>query len=163
MGGTQTIKGTGILYHTIGCRLPFLFPERTVIKLAVRYRKYFPQCKPIPCNGRPNKRYCPSDRPKKSNGEFKDCGAWAIDYRELDGRWVSKIFPGINKTQAIELYEEIKSNIRRKMVGLPTIVKKPTFAEYATETYLALCKNDKRNTFLLKRSATNSLVKHLVE
>ncbi|MCK6468637.1 MAG: tyrosine-type recombinase/integrase [Candidatus Brocadia sinica] len=128
--------------------------------MAVRLRKYFQQCKPIPCNGRQGK-YCPGDRPKRSNGEYKDCSAWAIEYRELDGRWVSKIFPGIGKTQATELYEEIRSNIRRKMVGLPTIVRKPTFTEYASKTYLELCKNNKKNTFLLKKSGVNSLVKYL--
>lgn len=39
--------------------------------MAVRYRKYFQQCKPIPCNGSQGK-HCPGDRPRnKLNGQYR--------------------------------------------------------------------------------------------
>ncbi len=75
--------------------------------MAVRFRKYFHQCKGkrtegdrygkvvvkgVECEGKRGK-YCPGGVPMP-------CGAWAIDYRELNGRWVSKVFPGINNTNS---------------------------------------------------------------
>ncbi|GEM_PF-1362903 len=134
--------------------------------MAVRFRKYFPQCKGkrsegdrhgkvvggIACEGRRGK-HCPAGVPSP-------CGAWAVDYREFDGRWVSKVFPGINKTQAGELLEEIKSNIRRRIFGLPTKRKIPTLGEYAL-TYLELCRCEKETTFTMKRSCINALIRHI--
>ncbi len=136
--------------------------------MAVRFRKYFKQCKGkrqagdrygkviggIKCEGKRG-RYCPE-------GVSSDCGAWAVDYREVDGRWVSKVFPGINKTQATELLEEIKGNIRRQMFGLPTKKKIPTLGEYAL-TYLELCKAEKETTFQTKRSLINALIRYIGE
>ncbi len=134
--------------------------------MAVRFRKYHPVCKGkrqagdrygkvvggIDCEGRRGK-HCPEGVPSP-------CGVWAIDYREFDGRWVSKVFPGVNKTQAGELLEEIKSNIRRQIFGLPTKRKIPTLGEYAL-TYLELCRNEKQNTLTMKRSSTNALTRHI--
>ncbi len=87
--------------------------------MGVRFRKYFPQCKGkrnagdkygkvvekgIECEGKRGK-HCPE-------GVSLPCGAWAIDYRETDGRWVSKVFPGISRTEARERLEDIRSNIK---------------------------------------------------
>lgn len=87
--------------------------------MAVRFRKYYKDCRDISCNGKRSKQ-CPN-RPKRSNGKYATCGAWCVEYRELDGCWVSKIFSGISKTQAVEFYEEIKARIRRGVVGIPQI------------------------------------------
>lgn len=135
--------------------------------MAIRWRKYHPACKGkrsegdrhgkviekgIDCEGRRG-RHCPE-------GVTSPCGAWAIDYREFDGRWVSKVFPGINKTQAGELLEEIKSNIRRMIFGLPIRKKMPPLGEYAL-TYLELCRSEKETTFTMKRSCINALIRHI--
>ena len=137
--------------------------------MAVRFRKYFHQCKGkrtegdrygkvitngIECEGK-RSRVCPEGVPSP-------CGAWAIDYRELNGRWVSKVFPGINKTQATELLEEIKGNIRRQIFGLPIKRQIPTLGEYA-RIYLDLCKSEKENTFSMKRTAIKALTRYLGE
>ncbi|MEK6635427.1 MAG: tyrosine-type recombinase/integrase [Planctomycetota bacterium] len=120
--------------------------------MAVRWRKYFKECKSVQCNGKRSNQ-CPGDRPQA-------CGGQAIEYRELNGRWVSKIFPDISKTQAKELLEEIKSNIRRKMVGLPTMAKIQTLAEYS-QKYLEHQRGDKVNTLVSKQRAIKVLVQYL--
>jgi len=137
--------------------------------MATRFRKYFKQCKGkrsegdrygkvvekgIECDGKRSK-VCPEGVPSL-------CGAWAIDYRELNGRWVSKVFPCINKTQAVELLEEIRGNIRRQIFGLPIKKQIPTLGEYA-KIYLDLCKNEKENTFAAKKRAITPLICSLGE
>lgn len=136
--------------------------------MAVRYRKYFPQCKGkraegdqygkviqggINCNGKRGS-YCPEGVPK-------DCGAWAIEYREFDGRWVSKAFPGITKTEALERLEDIKSNIRRGMVGLPQIRKIPMVLEYCERYLKQIAGTSKENTYLNKERAIIAIRRHL--
>jgi len=135
--------------------------------MAIRYRKYFAACKGkrnagdnhgkviekgINCNGKRGS-YCPSNVPSP-------CGTWAIDYREIDGRWVSKVYPGISKTQAKEMLADIQSNIRRGMIGLPQARKIPTLKEYAGK-YLELAKGDKENTLSGKKRAVNMLAEGL--
>lgn len=62
--------------------------------MATRFRKYFKQYTGtrakgdrygkviggIRCEGKRSSKVCPENVPSP-------CGAWAIDYRELDGRW----------------------------------------------------------------------------
>ncbi|MCF6149952.1 MAG: tyrosine-type recombinase/integrase [Candidatus Kuenenia sp.] len=135
--------------------------------MAIRWRKYHKKCKGkrnegdrygkvvekgIECEGKRGKN-CPEGVPSP-------CGAWSIDYREIDGRWVSKVFPGISKTEAKERLEDIRSNIRRGLIGLPQTRKIPTLKEY-TEKYLELSGNDKENTRLAKQRAVKVLVKYL--
>lgn len=137
--------------------------------MAIRWKRYHSACKGkraegdnhgkvtqkgIDCKGRRGS-HCPEGIPR-------DCGGWALEYRELDGRRVSKIFPGICKTEANELYEEMRSNVRRGMVGLPQIRKVPTLAEYA-ETYMGLNKTAKENTFMAKQRAVRVLIQYLGE
>lgn len=119
--------------------------------MAVRFRKYFGQCKPIACNGKKGKQ-CP-ELPKE-----KSCGGWAIEYREFDGRWVSKIFAGIGKTQAQEFLEEIKSKVRKRIVGLPDNKKIPLLGEYA-EQYMCLSAGNMENTVANKKAILGILVK----
>jgi len=129
--------------------------------------KYFPQCKGkrnagdkygkvvekgIECEGKRGK-HCPE-------GVSLPCGAWAIDYRETDGRWVSKVFPGISRTEARERLEDIRSNIRRGMIGLPQTRKTPSLKDY-TKKYLEFSKGDKENTLLAKKRAINVLAQYL--
>lgn len=135
--------------------------------MGVRFRKYFKECKGkrsagdkygkvvekgIGCEGKRGK-HCPE-------GVSLPCGAWAIDYRETDGRWVSKVFPGISRTEARERLEDIRSNIRRGMIGLPQTRKTPSLKEY-TKKYLEFSKGDKENTLLSKKRAINVLVQYL--
>ena len=135
--------------------------------MAIRWRRYHSQCKGkrkegdsygkviekgIECEGKRGK-HCPEDIPSP-------CGTWAIDYREIDGRWVSKVFPGISKTEAKERLEDIRSNIRRGLIGLPQARKILTLKEYA-EKYLELSRGDKENTKLAKKRAVKVLVQYL--
>jgi len=107
--------------------------------MAIRWRRYFPQCKGkrtegdrygkvvvkgVECEGKRGK-HCPQDVPK-------DCGAWAIDYRELGGRWVSKVFPEIRtKTDAEHFLSIIKTDILRNKFNLPCERAIPTLKEYS--------------------------------
>lgn len=72
------------------------------------------------------------------------------------------VFPGINKTQAVELLEEIRGNIRRQIFGLPTKKQTPTLGEYA-RIYLDLCKSEKENTVAAKKRAITVLTFSLGE
>ena len=135
--------------------------------MAIRWRRYHSQCKGkrnegdkygkviekgIECEGKRGK-HCPEGIPSP-------CGTWAIDYREIDGRWVSKVFPGISKTEAKERLEDIRSNIRRGLIGLPQARKMPSLKEY-TKKYLEFSKGDKENTLLSKKRAVNVLAQYL--
>ncbi len=141
--------------------------------MAVRWRKYHQVCKGkrsegdrhgkviskgIDCNGKRGK-WCPP-LPAELSGQA--CGGWSVAYRELDGHWVEKVFPGITKTQATELYQEIQGNLRRQMFGLPTARKIPTLAEYA-KTYLEMHRGTRQNTLAAKRRAIGVLAKYLGE
>lgn len=135
--------------------------------MAVRWKKYNAACKGkraegnrygkviekgIKCNGRRGS-HCPQ-------GVSNPCGAWSIDYREINGRWVSKVFPGISKTEAKECFEDIRSNIRRGLIGLPQARKVPVLSDYSNK-YLELSKGNKENTLLAKRRAVKVLVRYL--
>ncbi|HHT9146526.1 MAG TPA: tyrosine-type recombinase/integrase, partial [Candidatus Wunengus sp. YC61] len=63
-------------------------------------------------------------------------------------------------TQAVELLEEIRGNIRRQIFGLPIKRQIPTLGEYA-RIYLDLCKSEKENTFSMKRTAIKALTRYL--
>ena len=67
--------------------------------MAVRYKRYFPQCRGITCNGRRSKQ-CPNT-PRKANGVYNRCGAWCIEYFDKQGQWRSLTFKDVtNKTEA---------------------------------------------------------------
>ncbi len=136
--------------------------------MAVRFRKYFKQCKGkrsegdmhgkvivrgIDCEGRRG-RHCPAGVPSP-------CGAWALDFRHPDGRWLSKIYPEIRtKTEAEHFLAIIKTDILRKKFNLPCEKAIPTLKEYSNQ-YLEISKNSKENTFVAKKRAVNILVEHL--
>ena len=80
--------------------------------MAVRFRRYHKQCRGIACNGK-RSRLCPE-------GVLSQCGAWAIDFRHPDGRWVSKVYPDIKtKTEAEHFLSIIKTDILRNKFNLP--------------------------------------------
>lgn len=129
--------------------------------MAVRFRKYFPQCKLIPCSGRLGKSYCPGDRPKRSNGEFKDCGVWCIEFFDDSKIWQSLTFKDVrNKTEAERRLAMLIGDRERGKLNLPKRKVIPTLTEYSG-TYLELYKNAKENTRLLKKSIIASLIKYL--
>lgn len=136
--------------------------------MAIRFRKYFPQCrgkrsegdkygkvitKGVECEGKRGK-HCPE-------GVLFPCGTWAIDFRHPDGRWISKVYPEIKtKTEAEHFLSIIKTDILRNKFNLPCERAIPTLKEYS-KRYLELCKNAKENTFIAKQRAANILVEHL--
>lgn len=142
--------------------------------MAVRWRKYFKECKPIACNGR-NGKYCPSERPKRQNGTPKDCGVWCIEFFDDRKEWQSLTFKNIHcKTDAekrltclIGFREEARMGSTEAEKRLTRIINreseekvKPTLAEYA-KTYLDSCKNIPENTRLAKELSLKLWVKHL--
>lgn len=131
-----------------------------VIKLGVRYRKYFSQCKPIECGGRKGK-YCPNDRPKRSSGEYKTCGVWCLEFFDDNKQWQSLTFKDIRcKTEAGRRLAIFIGDRERGQLNLPKGKVITTLAEYS-KIYLELSKAAKENTRLSKQRAVNSLVKHL--
>lgn len=129
--------------------------------MAVRFRKYFPQCKLIPCSGRPGKSYCPGDRPKRSNGEYKDCGVWCIEFFDDSKVWQSLTFKDIrNKTEAERRLAMFIGDRERGQLNLPKKRAIPTLAEYSI-SYLELRKNEKENTRCARKFSVNNLLRYL--
>ena len=129
--------------------------------MAVRYRKYFKECKPVQCTGR-RSRQC-SETPKRSNGEYKTCGVWCIEFFDDSKQWQSLTFKDIrNKSDAEKRLTLFISDRERGQLNLPKKKVIPTLAEYS-RTYLELCKNAKENTRNVKRRSTKSLVEYLGE
>jgi len=127
--------------------------------MAVRFRKYYKECKPIKCTGR-RSRQCP-ETPKRSNGEYKTCGAWCIEFFDDQKQWQSLTFKDIrNKTDAEKRRTLFISDRERGQLNLPKKKLIPTLTEYSPK-YLAHCRGGKENTRLLKQSIINSLVKYL--
>jgi integrase len=133
--------------------------------MAVRFRKYFKQCRGkrvegdkhgrvivrgVECEGK-RSRLCPEGVPSP-------CGAWAIDYRHPDGRWVSKIYPEINtKTEAEHFLSIIKTDILRGKFNLPCKKAIPTLKEYS-KTYMEPQRGAKENTLAMKQRGINALI-----
>lgn len=123
--------------------------------MAVRFRKYFNECKPIQRSGRRG-RQCP-ETPKRSNGEYKSCGVWCIEFFDDNKQWQSLTFKDIhNKTDAEKRLTLFISDRERGQLNLPKKRNIPTLAEYS-KTYLELYKHDKENTFAMKQRAVNVL------
>lgn len=128
--------------------------------MAVRYRKYFPQCKPIPCNGRTGKN-CPSDRPKRANGEFKDCGVWCLEFFDDSKTWQSLTFKDVRcRGDAEKRLAMFISDRERGKLNLPKRKVIPTLAEYSRR-YLELNRNVKENTLCAKKVCVNNLTRYL--
>ena len=136
-----------------------------MLYMAVRFRKYFPQCrgkrtkgdrydrvivKGVECEGKRSK-HCPQGLPMP-------CGVWAIDFRHPDGRWVSKVYPEIrNRTEAEHFLSIIKTDILRNKFNLPGEGAIPTLKEYSRR-YLELHRGAKENTLAMKQRGINALI-----
>ena len=113
--------------------------------MAVRYRKYFNQCKPVQCTGR-RSRQCP-ETPRRASGDYKTCGTWCIEFFDDNKQWQSLTFKDIrNKSDAEKRLTLFISDRERGQLKLPKKKSIPTLAEYA-KTYLELHKGAKENTF----------------
>ncbi len=127
--------------------------------MAVRFRKYFNECKPIQCTGR-RSRQCP-ETPRRSNGEYKTCGVWCIEFFDDRKQWQSLTFKDIrNKSDAEKRLTLFISDRERGVLKLPKKKVVPTLAAYS-ETYLELYRNAKENTRNVNRRSTKSLVEYL--
>ena len=127
--------------------------------MGVRYRKYFNECKPIQCTGR-RSRQC-SETPKRSNGEYKTCGVWCIEFFDDNKQWQSLTFKDIrNKSDAEKRLTLFISDRERGQLNLPKKKNISSLKEYS-ETYLECYKAAKENTLAVKKRAVNVLVEHL--
>lgn len=127
----------------------------------MRYRKYFTQCKPIPCNGRQGK-HCPGERPRnKLNGQYRVCGHWAIEFFDDAKKWQSLTFKDVTcKTEAERRLALFIGDRERGKLNLPKKKVIPTLAEYS-KTYLELYRNAKETTFANKKRAIGVLVRYM--
>jgi integrase len=138
--------------------------------MAVRWKRYHPLCKGrrepgdrygkviqegIECEGKRGS-YCPEDAPR-------DCGAWAIEFRDQHGIWKSIIKPGFTKAEAKEAYNEIVRNIQRGLFDLPMLRKMPKVTvEIYSRKYLEHIKGSvPENTFVNRYTAVNAIVRYL--
>ena len=129
--------------------------------MAARYRKYFNQCKPIQCTGR-RSRQCP-ETPRRTNGAYKACGTWCIEFFDDSKQWQSLTFKDIrNKSDAEKRLTLFISDRERGQLKLPKKKSIPTLAEYA-KSYLEQCRGAKENTLAMKRRAVGVLVRYLGE
>jgi len=138
--------------------------------MAVRWKRYHPLCKGrrepgdrygkviqegIECEGKRGS-CCPEGAPR-------DCGAWAIEFRDQHGIWKSIIKPGFTKIQAKEAYNEIVRNIQRGLFYLPMLRKmtKVTVETYSRK-YLEHIKGSvPENTLVNRHTAVNAIVRYL--
>ena len=128
-------------------------------RMAVRYRKYFKECKPIQCTGR-RARQCP-ETPKRPNGEYKTCGVWCLEFFDDNKKWKSLTFKDIrNKSDAEKRLTLFISDRERGQLNLPKKKTIPTLTEYS-KTYLELYKTAKERTLASKKSLVSALVRHL--
>ena len=127
--------------------------------MGVRYRKYFKECKPVQCTGR-RSRQCP-ETPKRSNGEYKTCGVWCLEFFDDRKEWQSLTFKDVRcKTEAERRLVLFISDRERGKLQLPKKKVIPTLAEYS-RTYIELYKGDKENTFVSRQRAINAMVRYL--
>jgi len=127
--------------------------------MAVRFRKYFKECKPVQCTGR-RSRQCP-ETPKRANGEYKTCGVWCLEFFDDRKEWKSLTFKDVTcKTEAERRLVLFISDRERGKLQLPKKKVIPTLAEYS-RTYIELYKGDKENTFVSRQRAINAMVRYL--
>jgi len=127
--------------------------------MAVRFRKYFKECKPVQCTGR-RSRQCP-ETPKRANGEYKTCGVWCLEFFDDRKEWKSLTFKDVTcKREAERRLVLFISDRERGKLQLPKKKVIPTLAEYS-RTYIELYKGDKENTFVSRQRAINAMVRYL--
>ena len=136
--------------------------------MAVRFRKYFKQCKGkrsegdrygkvivrgIECDGKRSK-VCPEGVPSP-------CGRWLIEFFDDHKQWVSLSFKDVrSKKDAERRLSMFITDRERGKLSLPKKKAIPTLSAYG-QTYLDFCKNDKENTYLLKLRMVTTLTRYL--
>lgn len=128
--------------------------------MAVRFRKYFKQCKPIQCTGR-RSRQCP-DTPRRANGEFKTCGAWVVEMRDSSGMWVSRVFRDVtSKTVAKERLVLLEADKQRGFLNLPARQIIPDVGTFCKDYLKQIACIVKENTFRSRASSVSVITKYL--
>ncbi len=138
--------------------------------MAVRFRKYFKQCKGkrvegdrygkviekgVECDGK-RSRVCPEGVPSP-------CGRWLIEFFDDHKQWVSLSFKDVrSKKDAERRLSMFIADRERGKLSLPKKKAIPTLSAYG-QIYLDFCKNDKENTYLLKLRMVTTLTRHLGE
>ncbi len=142
-------------------QLPFYF-ERMVIKLGVRYRRFYGCCKDRKnCNGKVNKDCPVNELPKKENGKPYKCGTWLVELFDENKVWQSMAFKDVrSKADAEKRLALLIADRERGMLKLPKRKVIPTLTEYS-KTYLELHKQARENTLAMKKRAINVLSEYL--
>ena len=138
--------------------------------MAVRFRKYFKQCKGkrsegdrygkvvvrgVECEGK-RSMVCPVGVPSP-------CGRWLLEFFDDHKQWVSLSFKDVrSKKDAERRLAMFISDRERGKLNLPKKKAIPTLSAYG-QTYLDFCKNDKENTYLLKLRMVTTLTRYLGE
>ena len=138
--------------------------------MAVRYRKYFQQCKGkraegdkygkvivkgVECDGK-RSRVCPENVPSP-------CGRWLLEFFDDHKQWVSLSFKDVrSERDAEKRLAMFISDRERGKLNLPKKRAIPTLSAYG-QIYLDFCKNDKENTYLLKLRMVTTLTRYLGE
>ena len=138
--------------------------------MAVRFRKYFKQCKGkrqdgdkygkviekgVECEGKRG-RLCPENVPSP-------CGRWLLEFFDDHKQWVSLSFKDVrSKKDAERRLSMFIADRERGKLNLPKKKTIPTLAGYS-KTYLEFYRMAKENTLSMKRRAVGALVKYLGE
>jgi integrase len=128
--------------------------------MGARYRKHFSSCKDIKCKGKQGK-HCPTEKPRRLNGEFKKCGAWIVELFDESGRWKARAFKDVkNKKDAETRFALLIGDRERGLLRLPKKTNVPTLAEYCMP-FLENAKGGRENTYLCKKRVVKTLTKYL--
>ncbi len=128
--------------------------------MGVRYRKYLSGCKDIDCKGKKGKD-CPTDRPRRSNGEYKQCGSWVVELFDESNIWKTIAFRDVrNKRDAGKRLSLLIGDRERGLLRLPNKKNVPTLAVYCVQ-FLEDARNGRENTYLGKKRVVKTLTKYL--
>lgn len=127
--------------------------------MAVRYRKYFNQCKEIRCNGRQSK-HCPSDRPRNAqNNQYRKCGQWVVELFDETKKWQSLVFKDVrSKADADKRFAVMIADRERGKLNLSVRKTSPLLEEYCDKYLHSIANNTKENTLLHKKRAIKALI-----
>ena len=127
--------------------------------MAVRLKKYFPQCKVIACTGKRTK-VCPETL-KRQNGQYKTCSAWAVEFR-TDGKWVSLVYPDVrSRSDAERRLSLVITDRERGVLNLPTRKVIPTVKAYCEQYLKQISGVTKENTYLSKERSVQVIIRYL--
>ena len=127
--------------------------------MGVRLKKYFRQCKEINCTGRRSKQ-C-SEIPKRQNGQYKTCSAWAVEFR-TDGKWVSLVYPDTRtRSDAERRLSLLITDRERGVLNLPTRKVIPTVKAYCEQYLKQISGVTKENTYLSKERSVQVIIRYL--